>query len=82
MKRASVVRQPEHWRAGILSFFPAGLRKSLFPDFFGEGGNAFFVDGCGFLGWVWFLVLGLFHIVIVAGRDGVAGVHGWQPDGI
>jgi DNA (cytosine-5)-methyltransferase 1 len=28
----------------------AGLRKRLFPDFFGKGGNAFLVDGCGFLG--------------------------------
>ena len=74
MKRASVVRQPEHGRPCVLRFFSAGLRKSLFPDIFGKGGNALGVCGGGFFGWVSFLVLGLFHIVIVAGRDGTAGV--------
>ena len=82
MKSASVVHGPKHRRAGVRRFLSSGFRKSLFPDFFGKGGNAFLVDGCGFLGWVWFLVLGLFHIVIVAGQDGVAGVHGWRRGGI
>ena len=82
MKSASVVRQPEHRRAGVLCFFPAGFLKRLFPDVFGKGGNALGVCGGGFFGWVSFLVLGLFHIVIVAGRDGTPGVRAWRLDGI
>ena len=74
IKQASVVRQPEHWQAGVLCFFPAGFRKSLFPDVFGKDGDALGVCGGGFFGWLSFLVLGLFHIVIVAGPDGTAGV--------
>ena len=41
--------------------------KRLFPDVFGKGGNALGVCGGGFSGCFSFLVLGLFHIVIVAG---------------
>ena len=82
IKQASVVRQPEHRRASVLRFFPAGFLKRLFPDVFGKGGNALGVCGGGFSGWVSFLVLGLFHIVIVAVRDGTAGVRGWRLDGI
>ena len=74
MKRASVVHGPQHGRAGVLRFFPAGFLKRLFPDVFGNGGNALGVCGGDFSGWLSFLVLGLFHIVIVAGRDGTAGV--------
>ena len=74
MKRASVVHGPKHRRAGVLRFFPAGCCKSLFPDFFRKGGNALGVCDGGFSGWLSFLLFGLFHIVIVAGRDGTAGV--------
>ena len=74
MKSASVVHGPKHRRAGVLRFFPAGCCKSLFPDFFRKGGNALGVCGGGFFGWVSFLVLGLFHMVIVAGRGGTPGV--------
>ena len=56
--------------------------KRLFPDVFGKGGNALGVCGGGFSGCFSFLVLGLFHIVIVAGQDGTAGVRGWRLDGI
>ena len=38
--------------------------------------------GGGVFGWVSFLVLGLFHIVIVAAPDGTAGVLRWRLDGI
>ena len=82
IKQASVVRQPEHRRAGVLCFFPAGFLKSLFPDVFGKDGDAPGVCGGGFFGWVSFLVLGLFHIFIVAGRDGTPGVRAWRLDGI
>ena len=78
----SVVDGRKHRRAGILSFFPASLRKRLFPDFFGKGGNTFLVDGLEFFRGVSFLVLCLFHMVIVAGQDGMAGVSGWQSGGI
>ena len=74
MKRASVVHGPKHGRPCVLRFFPAGLCKRLFPDVFGKGGNALGVCGGDFSGWLSFLVLGLFHIVIVAGQDGTAGV--------
>ncbi len=74
MKRASVVHVPKHRRAGVLRFFPAGFLKRLFPDVFRKGGNTLGVCGDGFFSWLSFLVLGLFHIVIVAGRDGTAGV--------
>ena len=76
MKSASVVHGPKHRRAGVLRFFPEGFLKRLFPDVFGNGGNALGVCGGDFSGWLSFLVLGLFHIVIVAGRDGTAGVLG------
>ena len=69
----------------VPAFFAAFLRVSasaFSPDVFGEGGHAPGVRGGGFLGWVSFLVLGLFHIVIVAGRDGTAGVLRWRLDGI
>ena len=82
MKSASVVHGPKHRRAGVLRFFPAGFLKRLFPDVFGNGGNALGVCGGDFSGWLSFLVLGLFHIVIVAGQGGVAGAHGWQSLGI
>ena len=82
MKSASVVHGPKHGRPRVLRFFPAGLCKCLFPDVFGKDGNALGVCGGGFFGWVWFLVLGLFHIVIVAAPDGTAGVLGWRLDGI
>ena len=82
IKQASVVRPPENRRAGVLRFFSAGLRKSLFPDVFGKGGNAVGVCGSGFFGWVSFLVLGLFHIDIVADPDGTPGVLRWRLDGI
>ena len=82
IKQASVVRQPEHRRASVLRFFPAGPFQRFFPDVFGNGGNVPGVCGGGFFGWVSFLVLGLFHIVIVAGPDGTAGVLGWRLDGI
>mgnify|MGYP001250240589 CR=1 FL=1 len=78
----SVVDGRKHRRAGISGLFPAGLYKGLFPDVFGKGGNALGVCGGGFFGWVSFLVLGLFHIVIVAGQDGTPGVLRWRLDGI
>ena len=78
----SVVDGRKHRRAGILSFFPASLRKRLFPDFFGKGGNTFLVDGLEFFRGVSFLVLCLFHIVIVARRDVMAGVPGRRTSGI
>ncbi len=74
MKSASVVHGPKHRRSGVLRFFPAGPFQRFFPDVFRNGGNALGVCDGGFLGWLLFLVLGLFHIVIVAGRDGTAGV--------
>ena len=82
MKRASVVHGPKHGSARVLRFSPAGLCRCLFLDVFGKGGNTPGVRGVGFFGWVSFLVLGLFHIVIVAGRDGMAGVLRWRLDGI
>ena len=82
MKRASVVHGPKHRQAGVLRFFPAGPFQRFFPDVFGNGGNALGVCGGVFSGCFSFLVLGLFHIVIVAGRDGTAGVLGWRLDGI
>ena len=74
IKRASVVHGPKYGRPGVFSFFSVGLRKGLFPDVFGKDGDAPGVCGGGFFGWLSFLVLGLFHIVIVAGPDGTAGV--------
>ena len=49
---------------------------------FGNGGNALRVCGGWFFGWFSFLVLGLFHIVIVAGQYGTPGVRGWRLAGI
>ena len=78
----SVVDGRKHRRAGILSFFPASLRKRLFPDFFGNGRHAL-VFGCfGVFGGFGSFVLCLFHIVIVARRDVTAGVLGWRSGGI
>lgn len=66
----SVVDGRKHRRAGVLGFFSSGLRKGVLPDLFGKGRYTFLGGGFGvFRGFASF-VLGLFHIVMVARRDG------------